>query len=67
MEKCYGISKAGKNNCAAGLSTTCAGTSTIYIKVMPVSSCPREHVPVSHHFMVAEVLQLSTPLCPGNL
>lgn len=28
-EKCYGISKAGENDCAAGPGTTCAGTSTI--------------------------------------
>ncbi|ANY19759.1 hypothetical protein A6F68_01242 [Tsuneonella dongtanensis] len=28
MEKCYGISKAGKNDCAAGPGTSCAGTST---------------------------------------
>lgn len=28
-EKCYGISLAGKNDCAAGPGTTCAGTSTI--------------------------------------
>lgn len=27
MEKCYGISMAGKNDCAAGPGTTCAGTS----------------------------------------
>ncbi|OGS51708.1 MAG: hypothetical protein A3J40_05935 [Erythrobacter sp. RIFCSPHIGHO2_12_FULL_63_10] len=27
-EKCYGISKAGKNDCAAGPGTSCAGTST---------------------------------------
>jgi uncharacterized membrane protein len=26
-EKCYGISKAGQNDCAAGPGTTCAGTS----------------------------------------
>ncbi len=26
-EKCYGISMAGKNDCAAGPGTTCAGTS----------------------------------------
>jgi uncharacterized membrane protein len=26
-DKCYGISKAGKNDCAAGAGTTCAGTS----------------------------------------
>jgi len=28
MEKCYGVSMAGKNDCAAGPGTTCAGTST---------------------------------------
>lgn len=28
MEKCYGVAKAGKNDCAAGPGTTCAGTST---------------------------------------
>ena len=27
-EKCYGIAKAGKNDCAAGAGTSCAGTST---------------------------------------
>lgn len=26
-DKCYGISKAGKNDCAAGAGTSCAGTS----------------------------------------
>ena len=28
-EKCYGIAKAGKNDCAAGEGTSCAGTSTV--------------------------------------
>ena len=28
-EKCYGISLAGQNDCAAGPGTTCAGTSTV--------------------------------------
>jgi uncharacterized membrane protein len=28
-EKCYGISLAGQNDCAAGPGTTCAGTSVI--------------------------------------
>ena len=26
-ERCYGVSKAGQNDCAAGPGTTCAGTS----------------------------------------
>lgn len=28
MEKCYGIAKAGQNDCAAGPGTSCAGSST---------------------------------------
>ena len=29
MDKCYGISLAHKNDCAAGPGTTCAGTSRV--------------------------------------
>jgi uncharacterized membrane protein len=28
MEKCYGVAKAGQNDCAAGPGTSCAGTSS---------------------------------------
>lgn len=28
-EKCYGVSLAGKNDCAAGPGTSCAGTSNV--------------------------------------
>ena len=28
-ERCYGVSLAGKNDCAAGPGTTCAGTSKV--------------------------------------
>ena len=28
-EKCYGIAEAGKNDCAAGEGTSCAGTSVV--------------------------------------
>ncbi|MDF1854001.1 DUF2282 domain-containing protein [Pseudooceanicola sp.] len=28
-EKCYGVSMAGENDCAAGPGTTCAGTSKV--------------------------------------
>ena len=28
-EKCYGVALAGKNDCAAGAGTTCAGTSKV--------------------------------------
>jgi uncharacterized membrane protein len=29
MEKCYGVSLAGKNDCKAGAGTTCAGTAKV--------------------------------------
>lgn len=29
QEKCFGVSMAGANDCAAGPGTTCAGTSTV--------------------------------------
>uniref|UniRef100_UPI0035C9E27B BufA1 family periplasmic bufferin-type metallophore n=1 Tax=uncultured Sphingomonas sp. TaxID=158754 RepID=UPI0035C9E27B len=29
MEKCYGVSLAGKNDCKAGAGTSCAGTSHV--------------------------------------
>ena len=29
LEKCYGVSLAGKNECKAGAGTTCAGTSRV--------------------------------------
>lgn len=28
-EKCFGVAEAGKNDCAAGPGTSCAGTSTV--------------------------------------
>ena len=28
-EKCYGVAKAGQNDCKAGAGTTCAGTSKV--------------------------------------
>lgn len=42
--KCYGVSKAGANDCAAGPGTTCAGTSKIDYqsnawKYVEASSC----------------------------
>jgi uncharacterized membrane protein len=44
MEKCYGISLAGQNDCAAGPGTTCAGTSTVDYqgnawKLVPAGTC----------------------------
>jgi uncharacterized membrane protein len=44
MEKCYGVSLAGKNDCAAGPGTTCAGTSKVDYqgnawKLVPAGTC----------------------------
>ncbi|MBB3176206.1 DUF2282 domain-containing protein [Variovorax sp. Sphag1AA] len=44
VEKCYGVSMAGKNDCAAGPGTTCAGTSKMDYqgnswRNVPVGTC----------------------------
>lgn len=46
MEKCFGIAKAGKNDCAAGPGTSCAGTSTIDAQgnawmLVPAGTCDK--------------------------
>jgi uncharacterized membrane protein len=43
-EKCYGIAKAGQNDCKAGAGTTCAGTSKVdfdgkAFKEVPAGTC----------------------------
>ncbi len=43
-DKCYGVSLAGKNDCAAGPGTTCAGTSKMDYqgnawKYVPAGTC----------------------------
>ena len=50
MEKCYGVAKAGKNDCAAGPGTSCAGTSTRDYqgdawKLIPKGSCEKIATP----------------------
>ncbi|MGL1919685.1 MAG: DUF2282 domain-containing protein [Hyphomicrobiales bacterium] len=44
MEKCYGVAKAGENDCKAGAGTSCQGTSTVDYqgnawKNVPAGSC----------------------------
>jgi len=55
-EKCFGISLAGKNDCAAGPGTTCAGTNKVDYnghawKLVPTGTCTT----------------MMTPLGPGSL
>ncbi|MCH2220846.1 MAG: DUF2282 domain-containing protein [Dechloromonas sp.] len=50
MEKCYGVAKAGKNECAAGPGTSCAGTASRdwqgnAWKLVPKGSCVRIQTP----------------------
>jgi uncharacterized membrane protein len=50
MEKCYGISLAGENDCAAGPGTTCAGTSTVDYQgnawtLVPAGTCEMIETP----------------------
>lgn len=52
QEKCYGVSLAGKNDCAAGPGTTCAGTSARdhqgnAWKAVPKGSCEKTASPTS--------------------
>jgi uncharacterized membrane protein len=49
-EKCYGVSLAGKNDCAAGAGTTCAGTSQADYqgdrwKYVPAGTCTKMKTP----------------------
>ncbi len=49
-EKCYGVSLAGENDCAAGPGTTCAATSTVDYqgnawKLVPKGTCATMDVP----------------------
>lgn len=55
-EKCFGVSLKGKNDCAAGPGTTCAGTAKIDYqgnawKYVPAGTC----------------IQIKTPKGPGSL
>ena len=58
MEKCYGVAKAGKNDCYAGAGTTCAGTSTVdyqgnAFKLEPKGTCTQIATPKGHGSLMA--------------
>ena len=53
MEKCYGVAKAGQNDCKAGAGTTCAGTSKVNFqknawKLVPAGTCASIKTPNGH-------------------
>lgn len=50
MEKCFGVSLAGQNDCAAGAGTTCAGSSKVDYqgnawKLVPAGTCATMELP----------------------
>jgi len=50
MDKCFGISLAGQNDCAAGPGTSCAGTSTVDYQgnawtLVPAGTCTEIDLP----------------------
>lgn len=49
-EKCFGVALAGKNDCAAGAGTTCAGTSKVDYQgnawsLVPAGTCTTMELP----------------------
>lgn len=49
-EKCFGVALAGKNDCAAGPGTTCAGTSKVDYQgnswtLVPAGTCAAMELP----------------------
>jgi len=52
MEKCFGVAMAGKNDCAAGPGTTCAGTAKVDYqgnawKLVPTGTCLTMELPAA--------------------
>ncbi|WP_075221638.1 BufA1 family periplasmic bufferin-type metallophore [Acuticoccus yangtzensis] len=61
-EKCYGVSLAGENDCAAGPGTTCAATSTVDYQgnawsLVPAGTCATMELPGGRHGATADALK----------
>ncbi len=61
-EKCYGVSLAGDNDCAAGPGTTCAGTSTVDYQgnawtLVPAGTCTTMDLPDGRKGVTAKTLK----------
>src|SRR3954464_8751174 len=55
-EKCYGIALSGKNDCAAGPGTSCAGTNKVDYSGQAWTLVPK-----------GACMTISTPFGPGSL
>jgi uncharacterized membrane protein len=61
-EKCFGVSLAGENDCAAGPGTTCAGSSTVDYQgnawtLVPAGTCADIELPDGRMGMSLETLE----------
>ena len=59
MEKCFGVAKAGKNDCKAGAGTSCSGTSTRDYQgnawqLVPAGTCLTTKPPRGHGTLVPQ-------------
>ncbi|GAA0915594.1 hypothetical protein GCM10009552_33470 [Rothia nasimurium] len=59
VEKCWGVAKAGQNDCAAGPGTTCAGTAKADYqknawKNVPTGTCTSIQTPKGHGSLTKE-------------
>lgn len=71
-EKCFGIALAGKNDCAAGPGTTCAGTSTVDYqgnawKYVPEGDCAKYGSMADGEFALPEDRKGSTEALERDL
>lgn len=59
MEKCYGVAKAGQNDCKAGAGTSCAGTSKVDYqgdawKLVKAGTCTTIKTPKGHGTLASQ-------------
>jgi uncharacterized membrane protein len=69
-EKCFGVSLAGQNDCAAGPGTTCAGSSTVDFqgnawKLVPKGTCETMEITDSNGKVHKGSLEATTMNLPG--
>ena len=67
-EKCFGVAKAGQNDCAAGPGTTCAGTSKVSYqgnswKLVPKGTCLTMELPDGRKGSLEAVTRDLQPAC----
>lgn len=64
-EHCFGVAKAGENDCKAGAGTSCQGTSTVDYQgnawsFVPAGTCESIENPDGSHGSLSEVMMKSS-------